>query len=269
MKVFNLRKRVEGKHVYWKSDDIEFHPRFAKAMTKVYKAGYHSGRAQLCCTVTTLLGIIGLLISPFIGWWFAASMLAVVLFIPWGELYLKLPIVTKYSGCDPPSWGFYFYGEGKKIPDTIGICKGKKTKLIDLPWYPEWVRTSRMAKDCSWLHERKGDRKRGIDHDWWSEATQAKLWKETHDYTYVLKSGEVQERKATITVEQREWRPKWFMWASLFAKIRTNIDIEFDKEVGERTGSWKGGTVGCGWDLLPNETPLECLRRMEKERVFR
>jgi len=39
-------------------------------------------------------------------------------------------------------------------------------------------------------------------------------------------------------------------------------------EVGERTGEWKGGTTGCGYQMLPNETPLETLRRMEKERKF-
>jgi hypothetical protein len=39
-------------------------------------------------------------------------------------------------------------------------------------------------------------------------------------------------------------------------------------EVGEEAGSWKGGVLGCGYTLLPNETPLQCLRRMEKERKF-
>jgi hypothetical protein len=268
MGMFNLRKRVEGKHVYWKSDEIEFHPRFNKAMVKVYKTGYESGKAQLSCTITTLLGLIGLLISPFIGLWFAVAMLIIILFIPWGELYMSLPIVTNHRIYDSPSWGFYFYGEGQKIPDTFVICKGKKTKHIYLPWSYDWVRTSRMLKDGTWLHERKGDRKIGIDHDWWSETTQAKLWKETHDYYYFLNNGDIQERKATIKVEEREWRPTWFRWTKLFAHVRTTIDIEFDEEVGERSGSWKGGTIGCSWDLRPNETPFKALRRMENERKF-
>jgi hypothetical protein len=69
-------------------------------------------------------------------------------------------------------------------------------------------------------------------------------------------------------VEEREWRPRWFKWTSLFARKRKTINVDFNDEVGERTGSWKGGTLGCGYDLLPNETPLECLRRMERERKF-
>lgn len=32
--------------------------------------------------------------------------------------------------------------------------------------------------------------------------------------------------------------------------------------------SWKGGTIGCGYALRPNESPYECLKRMEQERKF-
>ena len=46
------------------------------------------------------------------------------------------------------------------------------------------------------------------------------------------------------------------------------IAIEFDDEVGKDKRSWKGGCLSCSYDLLPNETPEECIRRMEKERSF-
>lgn len=46
------------------------------------------------------------------------------------------------------------------------------------------------------------------------------------------------------------------------------IDVDFDGEVGERTGSWKGGTVGCSYESRPGETPVQTLRRMERERRF-
>jgi hypothetical protein len=268
MKIFNLRKREDSGKTYWKNDWMEFHPEFRKANLNIAKAGYFDSRPRMNFTITTGLGLLGFLLSPFVGLWFAIATLAIILFIPWGQLYLHLPYDTGIDECESPRWGFYFYGEGTNIPTTFVICRGTKTKHIELPWALDWVRTSRMLKDGSWLHERKGDRKRGIDHDWWSDATQAKLWKETHDYTYVKKDGTIQERKATITVEQREWRPRWFRWTSLFNKVRTDIDIEFDKEVGERAGSWKGGTVGCSYELLPGETPMACLYRMQKERKF-
>ena len=73
---------------------------------------------------------------------------------------------------------------------------------------------------------------------------------------------------AAFYVEEREWRRKWFHWTRLGRTLRRSIDIQFSEEVGSRKGSWKGGTVGCGYDLLPGETAEECLKRMERERSF-
>lgn len=90
---------------------------------------------------------------------------------------------------------------------------------------------------------------------------------ETYDYTYTLKNGQAQNRKAEVFVERRTWRMRW--WPLLpFKKVCTSISVNFDGEVGEGTGSWKGGTIGCGYDMNLAETPLECLRRMERERKF-
>ena len=87
-------------------------------------------------------------------------------------------------------------------------------------------------------------------------------------YAYRLRNDELQQRKATVFVERRAWRPRWFEWTSLFEKSYQSIAVEFDDEVGERTGSWKGGCVGCGYTMLPGETPKQTLRRMERERFF-
>jgi hypothetical protein len=89
-----------------------------------------------------------------------------------------------------------------------------------------------------------------------------------YHYRYALKDGTVQHRIARVYVERYIARPWLLRWAGLIEKTRTSINVEFDREVGERTGSWKGGCIGCGWDLKPDETPEQCLRRMEKERKF-
>jgi len=44
--------------------------------------------------------------------------------------------------------------------------------------------------------------------------------------------------------------------------------VKFSDEVGERTGSWKGGVIGTGSEMRPGESPEQCLRRMERERKF-
>lgn len=89
----------------------------------------------------------------------------------------------------------------------------------------------------------------------------------TFDYTYTLKSGEVQHRTAEVFVDRMEWRARWYPIIPL-TKIRTCISVKFNEELGERTGSWKGGCTGCGYEMLPKETPENTLRRMEIERKF-
>ena len=69
-------------------------------------------------------------------------------------------------------------------------------------------------------------------------------------------------------VEEMEWRPKWLKWTKAFAKTRRYIEVEFSQEMGPRKGSWKGGTLGCGYELLPDEHPTDCIKRMEREYKF-
>ena len=267
--MFGIRKKEESGKTYFKNDWIEFHPRFHKANITLESPGYFDVRPQISCTLTTVFGFLGLLISPFIGFYFAIAMLVLIIFIPWGEMYLNLPYDTgRGDDCNSPRFGFYFYGEGVKIPDNLVICKGKKTIFLELPWCLDWVRTSNKKKNGEWLSEKSGDRKKGKSIDWYAENIADQLFKETHKYTYTLSNGEVQNVNATISIRQLEWRPKWFKWTKLFSKISTRLEVEFDSEVGERSGSWKGGTIGCSYEKNNNETPIECLRRMEKERKF-
>lgn len=70
---------------------------------------------------------------------------------------------------------------------------------------------------------------------------------------------------AATRIEEREWRfgEGWFKWLSLFrrAKIRRSLDLHFSAEVGERKGSWKGGTLGHSIDMLPGELHEAAFRR--------
>lgn len=70
---------------------------------------------------------------------------------------------------------------------------------------------------------------------------------------------------ATTRIEEREWRfgDKWCSWLSLFRrpKVRRSLDISFDKEVGTEKGSWKGGLMGTGIDMLPGELHEAAFRR--------
>lgn len=179
------------------------------------------------------------------------------------SLYIHFNIKSGIDDCDYPEYGFYTYGEGK-IFSSFWWCWGMKKKCFYMPWDWEWVRTSNLKKDqISWEHETKGNSKQFYDKKW-----DDIIWKDTMPYNYTLKNGEVQNRTATIKVEEREWRMRALMWLPYPRIISKTINVEFNDEVGERTGSWKGGTLGCSYTIKPTETPFESLRRMEKERKF-
>lgn len=185
-----------------------------------------------------------------------------------------IPFYNKWSSeCDPPKWGIGYHHQ------TLWIYIGGKGNMrggckwitFNMPWQFDWVRTSTLLKDNTWYHETRKNRiewftasKEKGTRNWLEENKMA----DVYDYTYILKSGKIQERKATIGVEEREWRLRGARWFSPIKSISKTISVEFNDEVGERTGSWKGGCIGCSYELLSNETPLECLRRMEKERKF-
>lgn len=180
-------------------------------------------------------------------------------------LEIILLIETKWTDeCDPPKWGiaihdatFWIYkgGEGN-------FNGGTKWWAWDIPFYTKnWYRTSILLKDDTWEHELASGDKKSFYEDEWKEKQ--KSW--TYDYTNSYDNTVV---PTTIYVEEREWRPKWLGWTNKFAKTRRTIDIHFSKEVGREKGSWKGGCIGCSYELLPGEEPLDCLKRMEKERKF-
>lgn len=74
-----------------------------------------------------------------------------------------------------------------------------------------------------------------------------------------------EELIATTRIEEREWRlgEGWFKWLSWFArpKIRRSLDLRFSGETGREKGSWKGGTIGTGIEMLPGELHEAAFRR--------
>ncbi|UWQ30249.1 hypothetical protein [Leisingera sp. M523] len=187
----------------------------------------------------------------------------------WPNIYLRLPFLPRRAPKDDmlDRWGFSLdIDSGSSLHLNWGAC----TKIVHMPWALEFYRRSVLAKDGAWLHDMASARLGGLK-DWqtFRDQVEANGHKETHPYTYTLRNGTVQERTATITVEEWEHRRRWLMWCPWFAKIRKSIDVRFSGEVGERSGSWKGGTIGCGYDMQPGESPLDTLRRMERERAFR
>lgn len=184
--------------------------------------------------------------------------------LAWLQIFVRLPFLQRWAWHPREimeSWGF------STLDGAVHFNWSNATKIVRFPW-ADWVHLSHtvMRPDGSFVpfvgswEERQPYRPDGKEPDG--------RHLETHPYHYLLQNGDVQHVEATISVERREWRLRWLRWTSLFAKVRHSIDVNFSDEVGERSGSWKGGTVGCGYELRPNETPRECLRRMMRDRKF-
>lgn len=168
------------------------------------------------------------------------------------DIYVK----QYYDEVDPPSYGIYYY------MDQIGIKYGKNTKLFNMPWALDWIRTSALKKDHTWIHETKKNRDLEFyDKNKWKDI----LFNETYPYIYTDKYNNTENCLATITVREREWRPKCLKWCKLFNKIIKDIDIEFNSIDNTK---FTGKVVGYCYKMLPNETPYQTLKRMEKEKKF-
>lgn len=159
---------------------------------------------------------------------FGLGLFGVAFSFPWSK------VVPDHYQCSGPTYGFKFHS------DILWIYHGK---------------SSGRPRDGSMTT---------FNMPWQFRNHQLEILseKETHPYTYKLHSGEVQQRTATIYAERRQWTRPWLP----HKLVRQSISVEFSDEVGERTGSWKGGTIGCSYEMKPGETPLQTLRRMQAER---
>lgn len=191
-------------------------------------------------------------------------------------IWVRLPWRTNRSepcGEIMSSWGFSAYFEGFG-PGGLHLNWGHKSKVIYWPWDYHHMDDQHevLLANESWAVVPKpryveGQPYKG-DEELVYEAYGPR-WVGAYEYRYMLRSGEVQLRQAVVTVERRAWRRRWLpAWLPLFQLRKTTIDIKFFEEVGERTGSWKGGTTACSYEMRPGERPVDTLKRMQQERRF-
>lgn len=168
-------------------------------------------------------------------------------------------------------YGFSFHEDALHLHwgPTEGTRAERRSWVWWYPWNFDWRSTELLDFDRNVVAVERADGERfyriGEKGSWERHQTRVAAVSKTFPYRYVLRSGEVQERQATVHVERRIWRRKCLPF---LRRICTSIEVRFNAEVGEKTGSWKGGCTGCGQDLWPDETPEECLRRMERDQRF-
>lgn len=132
-----------------------------------------------------------------------------------------------------------------------------KSKCIFLPWR-EWRFVRHSFYDLAGKHFwTEGKRER------WEVQRAVKDIVPTAKFDFYDYDGALIQ--ATTRIEEREWLfgDKWCKFLSLFRKpkVRRSLDIEFSEQVGPDKGTWKGGTLGHGIDMLPGELHEEAFRR--------
>ena len=184
------------------------------------------------------------------------------LLIIYGSFFITIPFLPTRNPKDPmlDSWGFSWRWDPDNRGADIHLNWGEDTKIIHLPWDHVFVRGDMLCDDGIW-RKRIGS--------WELKEGDPVRATETHPYRYVCQGGTVQDDiEAKISVEEREWRQRWLRWTKFGALVKRTIEVEFNHEVGEERGSWKGGCTGCEYEMRPDETPVECLRRMQRDRRF-
>lgn len=189
--------------------------------------------------------------------------------IAWGlgQAFIHLPLLdraltTGPSTLDNPAYGF----SGDQ--NALHLSWGCRTRIIWSPFGREVLHRQWLAANGSWKDGR-------LPHE--GAEVEVQPWSTTHPYHYMLDSGEVQSvtarvRRLRSTLGYRCFggpRLRAFLQRLAPKKAVHTIDIEFSDELGARRGSWKGGCVGCSYEMKPGETPVQTLMRMQRERRFR
>lgn len=134
-----------------------------------------------------------------------------------------------------------------------------KSKLFFLPWKQyRFIRESWYADDGSLMRtDYEKDRiPFKFKHDFKRKIPKSVFEIEDSD-------GEI--IKADVYIHEREWKLGTGIFKYLFClkkpMIKRSIEIEFEKEVGPEKGSWKGGTLGMGFDMESGENAEDAFKR--------
>lgn len=161
----------------------------------------------------------------------------------WCKVYIHFPWYKGYKDHGQmagPQFGFSIFNDDVSLwlyyGNDNGTNKGSRIKVIYGPWNWKFIR-----------------------------CEERKFRKSSYEYIYTLENGTKQHRRVTLSIEERWWKRWWFP-RNKYVKC---LWCKFNKEIGERVGSYKGGVVVAGINMLPGEHLLTALDRMQRTRKFK
>lgn len=181
----------------------------------------------------------------------------------WHSVFM-LPFKSKRypdGDCCPPEWGISVHGDSIWLYYGGGgnFDGGTRYKCWDLPFFTRNnIRWDVMCKDGKMHNRHKLDRHSSLYENPFVDTKE-------YEYTDRYDNSKV---PCVYWVEEMEWRPKWLSWCSLFKDVHRYLNVNFSVEVGSGKDTWKGGVVGCSFEMRKDETPEECIKRMEIEKNF-
>lgn len=183
------------------------------------------------------------------------------------SIYLILPTKLLKDKKDGSGYGFYLY-QSFSFLENIVFLFGEKQKYFEFFWIWKYSYLEILDFKENVVYAEYNS------HNLKSNTFETYLfYKEKNskifDFTYTLSKDTIdcdeiiQKRKAKVCIQKRYWKRKYLPFLK---KSEKYIDITFDKEVGEKTGTYKGGIIQCSYEMQPHETPEITLKRMSLER---
>jgi len=185
---------------------------------------------------------------------------------------------SKYTWSDNPKGGYWDYHEREYgftySEKSLHVHYGAQTdcwpraksKVFFIPWL-SWrhVRTSHYNHKGEHYHTEP----KGVKWGSPERQTSEDIIKQCPVIKFAFTDYDGQQIIATTSIVEREYRlgEGYFKWLSVFAKskIHRSLSIEFSAEVGREKGSWKGGTLGHGIEMLKGELHEQAFKRYCEE----
>lgn len=278
--------KIQTKFTYAETETpdkwVEFFPIFCSSGIQLNVAGYFDARPHIVTNLATIISGSLVVAGVFAGfpWWYLLIIFLAGCYTGWGQIFISLPINTGRVECEGDTYGIEFQRIDSRFPtppDSLVVQWGSTQNINNkfqyasfyMPWTLKFYRHSMLLKDDTWVHDidhKKdqilvdGKRTPFYEHYW--DDKKKRFY---YDYTDPYDGETI---PTIISVEEREYRRRGLLGLPWFRRVHRYIEVSFDKEVGSEKGSWKGGTVGCSYDMKPGEQPMDTLKRMESERKF-
>lgn len=178
------------------------------------------------------------------------------------------------------TFSVFFSLLGRKDQGYMRVQLANRVWTMRPPWHPHTVKTEHLMRDGTWKTQEP--------RMWVTD--EEKAWFETPTGC-ITRDGEYQSTIATIrrTRHHTKWlwfggrdydndtvidrlalrASNWLRRKQGWSRISDSIDVRFRDEMGTQRGSWKGGTIGISFTMLPGERSEETLRRCMKTAEFR